>query len=486
MKKIIVASFKHETDSFCPVPAFYHTRQNLYDNRELFEKYRGVKNELGGFIDVFGAREDVELIPVINYNASPSGPVPTEIFDEACAAMTRAVAEQGVPDAFLLALHGAQVVDDPVYHADGEGDFIAHIRSIAGPDVPIAVSLDLHANITQKMADLATILLPYEKYPHIDTYDTAVEVAKMLADLLDGTFRPAMAYRRVPYLLPMFPTELEEIRPFYKRAEEMMELPGVREVRISHGFYPSDISEMGMAVIAITDGDQELSESLAAELAGMIWDAKDTLVRTFPDLEEVLDRIDPAVSEEAEGEGPLVIADASDNPGGGGLSDTTFILRRVLERGIEGGALASIVDPECVKMAKAAGVGAKLVMDIGGKSDPAFSGGPIRAEVTVEYLTTGAYRNRDEMVQGMEVPIGDTAVVNAGGNHIILTSLKTQPYDAEIFRYCGIAPEKARFLIVKSAVHYRNSYRKFARETVEVMLPGYVVPVPDGLPFRHW
>ncbi len=186
------------------------------------------------------------------------------------------------------------------------------------------------------------------------------------------------------------------------------------------------------------------------------------------------------------GEGPLVIGDASDNPGGGGLCDTTFILREVLKRGLTGICFAMIADPASVKRCVEAGVGNEVDLMLGGTSDPAFSGGPLPVRARVKHLTDGFYRNRDEMSQGALNRLGTAAVVDVGGNLVIIATNRLQPLDAEIFRHCGITPERQKALVVKSAVHYRNSYGKFARKMVEVSLPGYVVPVPDGLPFKKW
>ena len=479
MKKLLIAEFRHETDAFCPQKADMEAfrQRALHIGPEAMEgAYRGVRNEPGAFLDVFDQRDDIRLIEVLGMEAMPSGPVTAEVYAFARDRILEAIARER-PDGVLLALHGAMVAEG---HDDAEGDLLEEIRGRLGMGIPLVASLDLHANITSKMARNADALVPYREYPHTDMYETGYAAAKLIEGMLDGTCRPAMGYRRVPYLLPMFPSALPEIRVFLDMCLEEEKRDGVLTVRLAHGFFPSDIAEMGMAVIALTDGDAALAQRIADRVGEAVWAGRDALKRKFPTLDQALSMLDEP------GDGPLVIADASDNPGGGGLCDTTFILREVLERGIEGVAFAMFVDHESARRCAEAGVGAEVDLTLGGMSDPAFSGGPLPVHARVRRLTDGVFRNRDEMNQNALNHLGTTAVAEISGNLVIIASNRLQPYDAEIFRHCGISPERQRALVVKSAVHYRNSYGKFARKLVEVSLPGFVVPVPDGLPFKHW
>ena len=476
MKKLLIAEFRHETDSFCPQKADLEAYRHrcLLVGREM-ERYRGVRNEPGAFFDVFDERGDIRLIEVLGMEAMPSGPVTAQAYEFARSRILEAVRREK-PDGVLLALHGAMVAEG---HDDGEGDLLEEVRGALGAK-PLVASLDLHANITSKMARNADALIPYREYPHTDMYETGYVAAKIMEGMLDGTCHPAMGYRRVPYLNPMFPSSMPQIRIFLDMCLEAEKRPGVIAVRLAHGFFPSDIEEMGMSVVAVVEGDAALAQRIADEIGDAVWSGRDTLRRTFPTLDEALSMLDEP------GDGPLVIADASDNPGGGGLCDTTFILREVLERGIQGVAFAMITDPDSARRCAEAGVGADVDIMLGGMSDPAFSGGPLPLRARVKHLTDGVYCNRDEMSQGAVNHLDTTAVIEAGGNLVIIASNRLQPYDAEIFRHCGISPERQRALVVKSAVHYRNSYGKFARKMVEVSMPGYVVPVPDGLPFKKW
>ena len=478
-KKILFFGFRHETNSFCPAPADLQAYKNckFKVGEEVRTYCRGLGTELGAFLDVFEKRDDVELIPVVELNATPSGPVTKEVYDFVVEQVTAAIEANSPLDAVLIGYHGAMVAEG---HPDGEGDLLEIIRGLVGWDIPIMASMDLHANVTPKMARCATALVPYEEYPHIDTYETGFIAAAMMKETLEGKLHPVMAYRYIPHLLPLIPSADPAIVPLYQLARKLEQQPGIRCVRFSHGFFPADIPNMGMAVIVTADGDRDLAERTAEELANAIESCKDSLHQNYMTLDEALDIcLQP-------GEGPVVLADASDNPGAGGMGDTTHILRRVLERGVTGCAMAIMKDPESVKACVAAGVGNTVKLSLGGKSDPAYSGGPLEVTAYVKAITDGQFRNKGKISRGALLRLGTTAVVEIAGNLVLVTSLNRQALDLEVFRSHGITPEDQKVLIVKSAIHYRASYGTVARQMIPLSLPGYAVPVPDGFHFRYW
>lgn len=478
-KKILTLQFRHETNAFSPAPAdeqaFRNSRYIL--GEAVFEDQRGVGSDLGAFLDLFTGREDVEMIPTLALYACPSGPVTEDIFDFVAEKISQAIDTHGPFDAVFMDVHGAMVA---VNHPDGEGDLMALIRSKVGTEIPVVAPLDLHANITKQMIRHATILLPYNSYPHVDVFDTGMAAAKLLDRTLKGEIEPKMACRQIHFQLPLFPTDDPAITPLYDLAKEMMTRPGVLEVRFSHGFYPADIEEVGMVAVAITDGDQALAEALADEMAAAIEKQLPQLKQYYMPLDEALDRV------LLPGEGPVVIADPSDNPGAGGLNDTTHILRRILERGITGAAIATIVDTESVQICEKAGVGAEVELALGGKSDPKYSGGPVQVKGKVLMITDGAYRNAGPMLKGMIYNHGRTAVVEIAGNKVLVSSIPRQVLDTEAFRFHGIDPEKEKLLVVKSSIHYRASFGRFAREMIPVVVPGYAPPTPEGYTYKNW
>ena len=479
MKKILTACFQHETNSFAPVPTgpaqFYNHSYSA--GEESLSVRRGTGTATGGFLQVMDQQPDIRLIPSVGTVASPAGPVTAEAYDLFCGMILDTARNNAPLDGVFLDLHGAMVAEG---HADGEGDLLEALRALTGPVCPIVVTLDLHANVTEKMARCATALIPCENYPHTDNHLSGIKAAQLMLDCLSGFCKPTMAYRRIPHLLPLFPTEKPEMQALYQKAHELESRTGAMLIRFSHGFFAADIEEMGMAVMTITDNDQPLAEAAAEEMASFIREALPRLTRSFPSLDEALDRaILP-------GEGPVVLADSSDNTGAGGPGDSTHILRRILERGITGGALAIIVDPASAAVCHRAGAGTEVRLQLGGWTDPRFSGGPLDVTARIRSLSDGVYIQRGPVGTGACGRMGPTAVVEIAGNLVIIASQPKQPFDLEVFRSQGIEPTQQKFLVVKSSVHYQASFGTIAREMIPLALPGYAPPTPDVLTFRNW
>ncbi len=478
-KKVLLFRFQHETNAISPTSADMTAYKNacmlLHDDVMAVPRTAAV--EVTGALNVLEAYPDIEIVPVMNMFANPSGPVTRDVYDFAEGLLLQTIREKGPFDGVMIHFHGAMVAEG---HPDAEGDILEMLRAQLGWDIPIVSSLDLHANVTAKMARCANALVPFENYPHTDMYDTARAAALIFVDALYCKTKPVMAYRKIPHLMPLYPTERQEIRPLYDLSHQLQQRPGVLSARFTHGFFAADIEELGMAVLTVTDGDQVLAEEVADTLAAEIIKRKDTLHDDYLTLDEALDMaMEP-------GEGPVVIADTSDNPGGGGIGNTTHILRRVLARKMTGCAFAVIVDPQSVAVCEKAGVGATVQLSLGGWSDPTYSGGPVEVTAYIRMLTDGCYHNKGKMSQGAKMKMGKTAVLDIAGNWVIVTSLSWQPYDLEVFPSHGITPTDMRLLVVKSSIHYRATFGTIARVMLPIPMPGYIDPRPEKFPFRVW
>lgn len=472
MYRIMIGGFSHETNSFCPIRAdrAAYAKRTFYFGKEVEENMLASDNEIHGFYEALGTEPEYELVPSIVFSTGPCGPVTGEMYHLALTEMIRTLREKGPFDGMLINMHGAMVADE---HLDAEGDFLEALRAEAGNEIPIMVTLDLHGNLTHKMVHYATALIPCEEYPHTDCFELGIDTARLMKETLEGRCHPQMAFHPIPYFLPLFPTKFPEMAKFLEMARSMQMQADVCFARISHGFFPANIPEMGMGVVVITNGKKAKAERLAKQLGEAIWEGRDTLVRHYTPLDEALDLLDDQL------QGPVVLGDGSDNPGAGGLCDTTHILKRVLERGISGAAFAVICDPASVKACEEAGEGASVCLNIGGTSDARLSGGPLRVEGNVIRILDGKYRNRDRMERGILVNMGECAVIQVAGNYVVLSSERTQVLDAEGFRCCGIVPEEQKLLVVKSAVHYRESFGNFAARLVDICLPGFCAPDPQ-------
>lgn len=478
MKNIVIAEFKHETNRFNPKPtdkpAF--KMRNYVIREKIFTHFNGVKNEIGAFLDTFRDLPGFRLIPAAALNATPAGPVTMDVYEEVEAEVLKAIRTAPNVDGVLLSLHGAMVLSED---EDGEGRLLSAVRREVGPSVPVVASLDLHCNMTKKMAENADALFVFDSYPHVDMYETGLRAAECMRDILRGKVRPIMKVRHLDMLLTGTPTANEPMATLVEKMQELRRGPGMLNVNICHGFFHSDIYEMGVSVVAVSDGDPALAGATADELGDAIWASRRELKRKLYTPDEAIDRV---LSSDAL---PFVIADVADNPGGGGTSDTTHILRRLLERGVQNAALAILYDPESAEAAERAGVGNAVPLGLGGKLDPETSGGPIKCTAYVKTLTDGKYRNRDAMSRGLLNDMGRTAVLVVDGVEVITVSNRLQPWDLEVFRSCGIMPQDKRVLVVKSSIHYKASYSTVAHEMLDVEAPGLVPRSPEKLCYRY-
>ena len=474
-RRILIGECKHETNSF----AANHTNLSDFNARyyknagEMISFFRGVGCEVGGFIDVCEAASAV-IIPSVAANAMPGGKVTREAFNRIRGDLY-AVARKEKIDGVLLSLHGAMVVEDS---DDGEGELLEGLREIVGDDVPIACVLDLHANITDRMTRYADVLVGYDENPHVDTYERASEVAKILLETLAGEVRPAMAKRRVPILCPPSNSRMEPIATYLALAHEWEQNPDVVSVTLFHGFFRADIPDASMSVVAVTDNNPELSLRITEDIAGRLIADRARFVKNMAGPEEAVGRALSAKSF------PVVLADVSDNPGGGAAGDATHVLKALLTAGANNVALAVIVDPETVEQAARAGIGARIQVKLGGKSEP-VSGTPVETEAVVKSLTDGNFRNKGPVHRGLAVTSGLTAVLGIDGIDVVVCSTRLQPQDPEIFRRNGIDPMDKNILVVKSAQHYRAAYEEIASEIIEVDAPGLASQHPKHFPFTR-
>jgi len=479
MKKIICGQFKQETNRYSPGVSdekAYRKREYIWEEAALRAHFTGTKTELGAFFDVLDPCEDIELVPVMALNASP-GPVTAQgIWDQVAERLLEAIDKQPHVDGVLLALHGAMVTEEM---EDGEGQLLQRLRLRLGPDVPIVTTLDLHANVTARMIENATALVSCDYYPHTDFYETGLRAAKILQQAVTGTAKPVMRWHKLSMLFPFVITDMGPIVPILKRTQALRETGKLMSASICHGFFHSDIYDLGAAVLTVADGDGILAEKCADELAESIWAIREQLMREFYSPKEAV-----MLAMEAKTK-PVVLADVADNPGSGATMDSVVLLRQLLDMGAADVAFAAVWDPEVVQQAKQAGIGARIQVELGGKQAPDITGGPISCTAEVENLTDGCFYNQGPMFHGLMMNYGDTALLRIGGVQLIVCSNHAQPYDMGIFNHCGIDPAEKKILAVKSAVHFRAHYKTVAKEILDVETPALGCMRPQMLPLAH-
>jgi microcystin degradation protein MlrC len=374
-------------------------------------------------------------------------------------------------DIVLLGLHGAMVADG---YDDCEGDLLARVRAIAGSRAVVGAELDPHAHVSALMVQSADVLIAFKEYPHIDVRERAEELVTLCRAKATGEICFAPALVDCEMVVPIHTTR-DPGRALVQRMQSLEGRDGILSVSMIQGFATGDVPDMGSKVLVYADGDQAKAQRLARELADEVIGLRDQLMVRYLDVDTALDR---ALA--ADG-GPIVLADRSDNPGSGASGDSTFILRRLLERGITHAALGPLWDPIAVRIAFDAGVGARIALRIGGKTGP-LSGDPVDAECTIRALIPDMMQA--SQAGGTPSPMGDCALVSTGGVDIVLNAVRTQALDYGLFAQLGCDPTAKKIIVVKSAQHFRASFAKVAREIIYVGAPGSADPNYANLPYK--
>lgn len=465
-KRVIVAEFKHETNTFCSTTTTMKDFEARYlkFEEEVVPFFRGRRMEMGGFIDAC-EQEDIEIIPSVSGNATPGGIVSREVFEVFLEKIKNTITrEAGKIDGLLLSLHGAMVIED---HLDGEGALLSRIRKLTGPSIPVICTLDLHANLSEEMVDHADVLFPYESYPHVDQYERAHEAGLCMARFLKGGIRPVARMKQLPILASALETSKDPIKRLMKRVHEYKSDPRVLNAAILHGFCWADTPFTGVSVMAVTDGDALLAEKIVEDLGNAVLGMQEEFLKKYTPVEEAIREAMDAPA------GPVILADLSDNPGGGGPADSTHILAKLIELKARNVGVAIITDPEVVDQAIGAGVGNMVEVRLGGKVEAEeICGSPVNVVARVKTITDGVFVNKGPMAKGLKNDIGRTVVLEIDGIEVIVPERRIQPWDPEIFRRMGIDPAEKKVLVLKSSLHFRAAYGEMAKKIIEVGSPG--------------
>ena len=476
--RVFIAMLSHETNTFSTIATDrrqFETRELRYGG-EVLEVYRGTATCLGGMMEGAAAR-GLTLLPSLAAAASPAGRVSTEFYESAKARICDDLRAAGRLDGVLLDLHGAMV---PEAVEDGEGDLLRAVRGIVGPEIPVGVTLDFHANVTADMVRHATLLHGYKTYPHVDMAERGREAALRVADVLAGKIRPSVAFRQ-PRLLPPIASQLTArgpMRRLYDLADDMERDPRVVSVSVFAGFPLADIHDAGLSIYVATNGDAGLAAKLADQLESVAWEHRREFVhRAVPVREAVAEALQLDVR-------PVVLADIADNTGGGAAGDGTEILRELLRVEAPSATVACIWDPEAAAACTRAGLGATLTLDVGGKIDDRH-GRPVTMTGRVSAVSNGNFVHKGPMLRGLPGRLGPTVVLQSGGVKVILISHRWQTLDPEMIRLVGIDPALERIVVVKSTIHYRAAFEPLAARIIEVDAPGLSSSNLERFAFAH-
>jgi microcystin degradation protein MlrC len=449
-KRILTSQIKHETNTFSILPTTldsYRARV-LYEGADVLANLKGTNNEIAGVMDV-AKEQGWELVAPVAADATPSGKVSSEAWAYLSGCVLDAIAAEGPFDGVLLSLHGAMVAEG---HDDAEGDLLARVRAAVGPDVPVMATLDLHANVTMKMAENANALVSYRTYPHVDMAERGRQMAELLARQFAGEVK---GYQTLIGRLDQLDgfdhgrtTQNGPMTEALAQARKYEDEKGIEVVSVNGGFAWADIQEAGPSVTVTYSGDRERARAIVADLVAFGWETKEEKTVEYFPTDVAIGRLKAA----GPGDKPVVLADFSDNPGGGSYGDSPALLRAMVEAGLENAAFAVISDPEVASAAVQAGVGATLSMP---------------------------------MMRGVEAVMGPSAVIKIGGVETVVITNRFQPYDRMFFLHFGIVPEEKSVVAVKSAQHFRAAFGAMAREVILVDAAGITSPDPKKFPYKN-
>jgi microcystin degradation protein MlrC len=483
MTRIAVGGFLHETNTFAPTKATYADFvhgggwPSMTQGADVLRVMGNINVGLAGFVGEAEA-SGWELVPTIFAAASPSAHVTEDAYERIARVMVDGIKNAGPLDAVYLDLHGAMVSE---HLDDGEGEILARVRRLIGNDLPLVVSLDLHANVTPEMVERADALIAYRTYPHVDMADTGRAAARHLALLLGTRRKLAKAFRQLPFLIPLSwqCTSDQPAKSIYQRLAALQS-EAVPTLSFCPGFPAADFYHCGPSVFAYgqTQADADatadklaaLIESHENDFDGRIY-TPDEGVRLAMELAKTASK-------------PIILADTQDNPGAGGDSDTTGMLRALVRNRARRAAIGAIYDPASAKVAHAAGVGATVTLALGGRSGIPGDG-PYHAAFTVEQLSDGKFVAPGRYFGGRDMDMGPSASLRIDDVRVVVSSHKAQMADQSMFRYVGIEPNQQAILVNKSSVHFRADFEPIAEKLLICAAPGAMPADTSALPWTR-
>ncbi len=464
--RVVIAELKQETNTFVPYLTTLAGFEawHLYEGEEILEIARDTNWEVTGFVDVLTGA-GIEIVPTIATMAMSGGKVEQATFDDLLGRLIDAIEAAKPFDGICLALHGAMTTED---HDDGDGVIIDAVRKVIGRDIPMAVSMDLHGNLTQRCINGADAIVGFKTSPHIDHRDTGQRAARILVDTLQGNVSPVTRMVKIPMVTPAS-THRHEVDGPFKRlmdASREVERDGILSATVFAVQPWMDIEEFGFATVVVADGDAAHANRVAADLANMAWNEREAFF--------AIDLVDPdvAIARALEqDDGPVILSDLADGNGAGSPGDATAVIAALMRSGPTRTALCNVRDPDAAKAAAAAGVGSEVALMVGGKLDNVYNQ-PVRVTGTVEFAGPTTFRFGGRGYTGMGMDMGTCAVIRHNEMHLVITSNSCFWIDPEPYRAVGLEPENAQIVVVKSAIQFRSGFDGIERGIMLLDAPG--------------
>jgi microcystin degradation protein MlrC len=473
--RVVILGFSIECNRFAP-PATGAHFSYFVGNDVIAEAHAATPRmlpEIPGFVAAMDAAGPWTPVGIAFAAAEPNGPVEHIFFTEVLDTIQRRLQAALPVDAVYICAHGAALTTE---EDDPDGLLFEQVRKIVGPEMPVAATLDLHANVSERMVRSLDVFIGYRTNPHLDMRERGAEAAAAIREMLAGV-KPQCAFIRLP-IVPPTVTLLTAAGPY----AEMIALgqrrinPEIMNVSAMGGFAFADAPDCGLSVVVTARRDKRAAESLAREIAELGWANR---ARFFPRLTSLDDAVGKALAVGREPALPaLVFADVADNPGGGGRGNTVFLLRAFYDAGVDEALLGVFNDPDLATEAHRQGIGAQFEAQFNRSETTNFSE-PYAALATVVALTDGACVGRRGIYAGMRLDLGPCAALQVGGIMVVVISHRVQCADPVFFEMMGLDIGRARSVVVKSRGHFRGGFDEFfgPEQIVEVDLPGLTSPM---------
>jgi len=466
MTRVAALGMSHETNTFARGTTGYAAfeQSGILRGDEIVRAYRDSHATLAGYLEA-GDRYGVEIAPLVFFRTEPSGMIAGDALERIVDEMLRLLRERGPWDAVLLAQHGAAVADGC---PDADGEIVSRVRALVGPDIPIGLSLDLHTNLSQRMIEGATVTVLYRTNPHVDPRPRALECAEMIIRTLRGEIHPVQALETPPVVINILQqyTGVEPMRGIMADADAVMRRPGMLSAGVAEGYPYADVAEMGMAFLAVHDGDPSAARDAARWMARRAWDRRGEFQGEAVSPEQAI-----ATAMQAS-QGPIVLMDVGDNIGGGSPGDSTILLATARKLGARS-FLASVCDPQAVSACVAGGVRSRVTVSVGAKTDDRH-GAPVEVTGIVRTISDGRFEEPTPRHGGQRFfDAGPTVVLDTLDDHtLVLTTGRMASISLEQLYAVGIRPETRRIVVAKGVVAPRAAYEPIAAQILLVDTPG--------------
>ncbi len=484
--RVALLGFSIECNKFAPPATKAHFLARTYlEGDAILEDARSptptMLPETPGFVEAMDASGPWTPVGVALAMTEPNGPVEHEFFVELLDTISRRLKNALPVDAAYICSHGAGLTTE---EDDPDGVLFERVREIVGPGVPIAATLDLHANVSERMVRSIDVFIGYRTNPHLDMRERGTEAAAAIREMLGGV-KPQRAFIRLP-IVPPTVTMLTVAGPY----AEMIDLgqrrmtPEIMNVSVMGGFAFADTAKNGLTIVVTARHDKRAAETLAREIAELGWANR---ARFYPQLTSLDEAVEKALEVGRDPSLPaFAFADVADNPGGGGRGNTTFLLRAFYEAGVPGALLGVFYDPDLATEAHRHGVGASFQARFNRSETTRFSE-PYTAPATVVALTDGHCVGRRGIYAGLRLELGPCAALRVGGVTIVVISHRVQCADPIFFEMMGLDIGRARSVVVKSRGHFRGGFDEFfgPEQIIEVDLPGLTSPMLNRFDWKR-